>query len=99
MARCRAVGLCLCCAPARSVPGVCTPITPHPHTVLPFHTTTHTTAPGGQYNALMRLHNRQSVSDRAMQQATREINEYCERLRLVDTIRSHALEIFKDVSS
>jgi transcription initiation factor TFIIIB Brf1 subunit/transcription initiation factor TFIIB len=47
----------------------------------------------------MRLHNRQSVSDRAMQQATREINEYCERLRLVDTIRSHALEIFKDVSS
>lgn len=53
---------------------------------------------GGQYNTLMRLHNRQNVSDRAMQTASREVATTCERLRMTDAVRNSALEIYKDVS-
>lgn len=53
---------------------------------------------GGQFNTLMRLHNRQNVSDRAMQQASREISSTCDRLRVADAVRNSALEIYKDVS-
>ncbi|WIA14308.1 hypothetical protein OEZ85_002840 [Tetradesmus obliquus] len=52
---------------------------------------------GGQYNTLMRLHNRQNVSDRAMQTASREVATTCERLRMTDAVRNSALEIYKDV--
>jgi hypothetical protein len=46
----------------------------------------------------MRLHNRQNVSDRAMQTASREVSTTCERLRCTDAVRNSALEIYKDVS-
>lgn len=48
---------------------------------------------------LMKLHNRQTGSDRQMQAASREINEICERLRLPDVVKNSALEVFKDVSA
>lgn len=51
---------------------------------------------GGQFNMLMKLHNRQTGSDRQMQAASREINEICERLRLPDVVKNSALEVFKD---
>jgi hypothetical protein len=52
----------------------------------------------GQYNSLLRLHNRQSMSDRVMQTASREVSQVCDRLRVTDAVRNSALEIYKDVS-
>lgn len=51
-----------------------------------------------QFNLLTKLHNRQTGSDRQMQQASKEIGDICERLRLPDTVRNSALEVFRDVS-
>lgn len=53
---------------------------------------------GSQYNMLMKLHNRQTGSDRQMQAANKEINRICESLRLPDIVKNSALEVFKDVS-
>jgi transcription initiation factor TFIIIB Brf1 subunit/transcription initiation factor TFIIB len=47
---------------------------------------------------LMKLHNRQTGSDRNVQAASREINEICERLKLPDTVKNSALEVYRDVS-
>jgi transcription initiation factor TFIIIB Brf1 subunit/transcription initiation factor TFIIB len=47
---------------------------------------------------LMKLHNRQTGSDRQMQAASKEVNEICERLRLPDIVKNSALEVFRDVS-
>lgn len=49
-----------------------------------------------QFNLLTKLHNRQTGSDRQMQQASKEIGDICERLRLPDTVRNSALEVFRD---
>lgn len=48
---------------------------------------------------LMKLHNRQTGSDRQMQAASKEINQICERLRLNDIVKNSALEVFRDVSA
>lgn len=53
---------------------------------------------GGAYSTLIRLHNRQNLSDRAMASANREISSTCERLRVTDAVRNSALEVYKDVS-
>lgn len=55
-------------------------------------------AASSQFNLLTKLHNRQTGSDRQMQQAGKEIGDICERLRLPDTVRNSALEVFRDVS-
>jgi hypothetical protein len=52
---------------------------------------------GGAYTSLIRLHNRQNLSDRAMQTASREISATCERLRVTDAVKNSALEVYKDV--
>lgn len=57
-----------------------------------------TTGGSTQFNMLMKLHNRQTGSDRQMQAASKEINQICERLRLPDIVKNSALEVFKDVS-
>eukprot|EP00775_Hariotina_reticulata_P013110 gene13110-13238_t len=51
---------------------------------------------GGAYSSLVRLHNRQNLSDRAMQTASREISSTCERLRVTDAVKNSALEVYKD---
>lgn len=48
---------------------------------------------------LTKLHNRQTGSDRQMQEASREINRRCELLKMPDVVRSSALEIYRDVST
>ena len=53
------------------------------------------TGSNGQFNSLVRLHNRQNVSNRAMQAATRDISQTCDRLRVTDAVRNAALEIYK----
>lgn len=55
-------------------------------------------AGGPQFSQLQRLHARQTMGDKALQQANREIGVTCDRLRLPDTVRNAALEVFKDVS-
>lgn len=65
----------------------------------PVHMLSCTSPGGSQFNMLMKLHNRQTGSDRQMQAASKEVNEICERLRLPDIVKNSALEVFRDVSA
>lgn len=54
---------------------------------------------GGASASLNRLHQRQSGSDRALQQGMKGMREICEKLNIPESIRDVAYRIFKEVSN